>query len=554
LKLHKRTVYALLIALVCFNILIRLPRTEHESGVDSFFIHNLATAISQTGHAPWIINAFGYFGWYPLSYPSAGPFLISGLSQVGGLTEEAAILALSGAYGALGVLVAFMMGRVFRRDDLFALAVALIFSIAPRFMTFTLWSASSRSLFMVLTPLFIWALIRSHTRAKPATLVVLLSVLTVMLATHRLTILLAVIVIAFIVAYVFILVHRVLRIRFPRLLLKQRFRRWIPRFVLLFILATAVFMLVSTHVLEEYSAGEVCSGSSLDAQLCNLSVSVTRSVGLALPFALVGVFVLVKRRNKGFAEAFLVISLLALIPTLFLRQYTGFYILPFLSVFAAFGLLGVTKFVSKSPRARNSVAIACIVAISAVSTSILNVEVERGTVMSDANYTTALYFLNLPEGNFVANDGLMAIRLGSVAGRGSLPVGGAGTSSQSPEILIMGAVSPSDVFKNEIRVPLTDLTIEDDSPFKLAGVDALYDWIHGVLERRVGDVTNRIVSGYGLQYYVENDSLRGTYTSHGKIRSDNPEYGTFARSVHAERYKLYDGTTEDIYMAFQPQS
>ena len=207
MKLGRRTVYALMLGLVALNLLLRFPRTEHETGVDSFFIHNLATAITEQGRAAWIINPLGYFGWYPLSYPGSGPFLISGLSQVADITGEGSILALSLLYGVLGPLVGFLMARAFRNDDLFALSTALIFSLAPRFMSFTLWSASTRNLFMVLIPVFLWALVRGYRRPTRSNLIVLASVLVVMLATHRLTILLAVIVLAFVMAYVFILLH-----------------------------------------------------------------------------------------------------------------------------------------------------------------------------------------------------------------------------------------------------------------------------------------------------------------------------------------------------------
>src|SRR5437867_11328192 len=103
MRLGRRTVYALLAALICFNVLLRLPRTDHEVGIDTYFIHNLAGAISQQGRIPWALNVLGYFGWYPLSYPSAGPLLISGLAQTSMVTEEQAILVLSPLYGALGV-------------------------------------------------------------------------------------------------------------------------------------------------------------------------------------------------------------------------------------------------------------------------------------------------------------------------------------------------------------------------------------------------------------------------------------------------------------------
>jgi len=549
MNLPRRTVYMLLLALICLNVLVRLPRSEHETGIDSFFIHNLATAVSEQGRLPWVLNPLGYFGWYPLSYPSSAPILISGVAQTSELTEEGAILVLSLVYGLLGALGGFVLARSFRRDDVFAVLVATIFSLAPRFISFTLWSASSRNLFMVLIPIFLWALIRSYRRPLPQNTGLLVSVLVVMLATHRLTILLAVVVIAFIATYIFILLSRVARIRFPRTLLSAQARRWAPGITLLGIGVIAVVMVFGTEVLSEYSEGEVCSGTELPSQLCNLGISITRSVGLALPFALVGVFVVVRERGKGFNESFLVLALLSLIPTLFLRQYTGFYILPFLSVAAAFGVVGVLRLAVKHRRARNALIVACVAGIGGFSLAVLQVEVDRSTSLSDASYSTALYLTTLPDGNFVANEGLVTIRVAAVSGRSGLPVGGAGTTSQSPELLIMGAYNSTTLYERERRIPITELTIENDSPFTLDGVDVRTAWQVDILFKRVDDVTSSTVRQFGLRYYLEDDSLRGVFSAYGNIYRGFP-FDEFAKSVHAERYKIYDGSTEDVYLVF----
>ena len=565
MKLPRRTVYCLLLALICLNILLRMPRTDHETGIDSFFIHNLATAISDQGRIAWVLNPLGYFGWYPLSYPSAGPVLISGVAQVTDIPEEGTILLLTFFYGALAVLVAFVMARAFRHDDLFALSGALVFSLAPRFLTFTLWSASTRNLFMVLIPVFVWALARSYRRPTVPNLLALFLVLVLMLATHRLTILLAVVVVAFVAAYAFITAHRVVRIRFPKLLLSTSFRRWAPRLALLSILGIAAFMLFRPEVLDEYARGEICSGASVGGRLCNLGVSITRSVGLALPFALVGVFAMVREHNKGFLEAFLVLSLLALIPTLFLRQYAGFYILPFLALFAAFGIAGLSTLFPKSRRAQTAIVGTALLLIAGSSVAVLQVEVERGTAMTSSIYTTALYFQTLPNGNFVANDGLLGVRVSSIAGRGGLPVGGAGATHQSPELLVFGMYNASNVFRNEQRIPLPELTIEDDSPFRLLGVNAQVDWAGKVMQSTVDGMNPDIVRSYRLQFYLENDGLRNAFIASGtvycagpnpnvKCDDTTPSNVRFPPSIAARRFRVYAGSTENLYLAFSPLS
>ena len=557
MNLPKRTVYASLLALVCANILVRFPTSYHETGVDSFFVHNLATAISDQGRIAYVVNPLGYFGWYPLSYPSASPLLISGLAQTSGLSEEGAILALSIFYGVFGALAAFVMARAFRKDDAFALLAAMLFSLAPRFISFTLWTASARSLFMLLVPVFVWLLVRAYLRPNPANLAFLTSLLAVLIATHRLTILLAVVVIAFVAAYVFLLMNRVMRIRFPRVLLSKHVRTWTPVLALLGILAIAAYMVVGTHVLGEYATGEVCAGTSFGNEVCNLGVSVTRSVGLALPFGLLGVVEVVRQNRKGFLEAFLVFSLLALLPTLFLRQYTGFYILPFISLFGAYGILALIRILPRHRIARNALIVASVLAINGFSLAVLQVEVERQTVITSATYSAGLYMKSLPPGNFVGNEGLMAVRVSAVSGRQALPVGGSGTTSQSPEVLIMGAYNATELFGKERRIPLTSLTIEDDSPFYLVSLDARHDWIYYVMRRSVDSVPSVSIEGvsifdrYHLQYYLESDSIPNGYSAFGNSYGNGVEV-VFTNSVHAERFKVFDGSVENIYLVFPP--
>ena len=153
MRLGKRTTLSCLIVLTVFNLLLRYPQFPHEVGIDSFFVHTLSVAIVSDGFARWILNPFSFFGWYPLSYPSAGPFLLSSASVVGDIDVETSIFVVSMLLGPVGILSSFMMAREFRESDLFALGAASLYGLAPRFLAFTLWSASTRSLFMSLLPI-----------------------------------------------------------------------------------------------------------------------------------------------------------------------------------------------------------------------------------------------------------------------------------------------------------------------------------------------------------------------------------------------------------------
>jgi len=546
MKLPRRVVYSVLAALVFLSLLLRYPRTAHEVGVDSFFIHNLATNIVNDGYAEWILNPLSWFGWYPLSYPSGGPFLIASFSSMSSLAIEPAILLLSLTFGTLGILTSFVMAREFRDDDLFSLGVAFIYAFAPRYLAFTLWTASMRSLFMVLLPVFIWVVIRTYREPKVTDFALVTLFFLILAATHRLAALLAVVMIAFVVAILLLIALRILRLRFPKIVLASPYRRVSPYLALGCFAGVAGIMFLGTDVLAEYSTGELLSGTSLHIQMFNFGVSLTRSVGLSLLFALVGVFVLVRSRNKSLREPFLLISFLGLTPTLFLRQYTGFYILPFIALLAGFMFVAAEGM--RRPRFRKAVIITMLAASLGFSAAVLEYEIQNTTFLPEATYGTSIYLRTYaPERNLITNDGLLGIRVASFSASRILPVGGAGTTFQSPELLAYRFFTRAEVEANTVRVPLQDLTLESDSPWIASTIQAEADWVD--IMQGPFDSQGSAMARYDPAFYLENEHLAGFFFAYG-----NRYPSEFASSVHDSAYKLYDGDAETLWYVAAPRS
>src|SRR5207237_8249512 len=107
-------------------------------------------------------------------------------------------------------------------------------------------------------------------------------------AAQRLVVLVAIVILAFIVAVITLAVTRILRIRFPRIILRDSFRRVTPHIVLGSVALIASTMIMGRNVLQEYTYGELASGESRLIQLSNLGVSIARSAGLAVRLIFVG--------------------------------------------------------------------------------------------------------------------------------------------------------------------------------------------------------------------------------------------------------------------------
>lgn len=546
MRLGRRVVLACLGSLILLSLALRYPQTEHEIGVDSFFIHNLATNIANDGYAEWILNPLSLFGWFPLSYPTGGPFLLVASADLAGINIETAILFLSLAFGGFGVLTSFVMAREFRDDDLFCLAVAFIYAFAPRFLAFTLWSASMRSLFMVLLPIFVWSILRTYREANTKNFVFVLGLFLLLAATHRLAALLAVVMIAFIAAILFLVTLRVIRQSFPRILLARSFQRASPYLVSGAFLGLAAGVLLTTGLLDAYSTGELAEGDSIDVQLLNLGVSLARSVGVSLALAVVGIFVLVRSRNKTLREPFLLISFLGLTPTLFLRQYTGFYILPFIAIFAALFVLAISRL--RRPKTRKVILSAIFAVTLLFSTAVLDYEVDNSSVLIEPTYASSVYVRHQgTECRLIANDGLAGIRIAAVSGCTVIPVGGAGTTFQSPELLAYRYFSGQEVIERTVRVPLQDLTLESDSPWIVSDIQAELDWVN--IMQSPYDAGGATMIRYQPTLYVESKHLPYLFFAYG-----NRYPSAFSASAHSNAYKIYEGDTEAIWYVATVQS
>ena len=166
-KFGKTPVLLILVALVLITIIMRYPLVEHErEQTDSYFIHALSESIVDNSYAKWTFNPLSYFGYYPISYPSGVPFLLSETSMLTGMSIESSILLTNMILATLFCLVIFALARHFIRRPEFVLVAVFCAILAARFVDTTYWNASARGFEVVLVTLLIMVLFQS---SKPST-------------------------------------------------------------------------------------------------------------------------------------------------------------------------------------------------------------------------------------------------------------------------------------------------------------------------------------------------------------------------------------------------
>ena len=538
MPLHRRSVTSALAALVFLNLLLRYPTTPHELGVDSFLFHGLAASLQANSSALWTLNPLSYFGLFPLSHPSGGPFLVVAVSDLSGVPIEGAILVVDLGITTLAVLGAFILGLEFAHDARFALLTSFVFSLTPTMISGLTWQIPTRIMFTTLLPFFLWVLIRLARNPQRQHAFFFAIFVILMAAFHRLTVLVSLVALAYVLTGIVLVGYKTLRLWRPGMFYRRTFVRRVPILAVSVVVGVAGGTLLVTDVLSEYSAGVLVSGNSPAIQLLNLGVSLARSSGILLPVAIAGLFALVVKRNKGITEPFMILALLTFTPMLFLREYTGFYTVPFTSVFVAYGLWAV----GRSVRSNRLRAVGLVLVLSLVlgsSAAISSYNVHTTSHMSDGTYSMALYVRVNADGSVIANEGLIGSRVYAVSGVPFLPVGGATTAFQSPELLMFGFVNRTDISKRIRLVPPGQLTIDSDSPFELPGIQAEADWAFFLLA--TVDNVPQEYAHYDVRYALESRWLEGQYTAYA-----NYYPSPLLQTAHESRYLIYQDSEESI--------
>jgi hypothetical protein len=541
-KVSPRLVLTVLVAMTFGSLALRYP-TGHEVGVDSFAIHTMAESIVVNGDAAWILSPLSYFGLYPVSYPSAGPFLLASFSSTSGIEIEGTILGSSLLLGVTGLLSSYVMAREFRRTGVFALTVAFVYAFAPRFLAFNLWQASTRNLFMALLPIFVWALLRFHRQQSTKNFFIGLVSIVTLAASHHLAILALVMAAALLFSVILRQAYRIARTVNPGLVMKATQLGVLRLAGLTTTFLVGVGFLIGTNVLPQYKTGELSSGTSLQVELFNLAVSITRSVGLAAPLAIVGLLYSPWMRSAAVPESFAIAGLVALTPTLLFRDYTGFYILPFLSLFAAYGVIGLANRLRTHPRALRSIALGLCVAILLVSGTILNYEIAHNPPITGTTYSAGTY-LGIRAGNatVVCNEAVTCSRIAAVGGIRILPPAAGSAGDPSPEVLIFGFYNSSEMTRRIVRAPFQDFRFDSTLLWTVADINPLEDYVE-VVQSPMNRIPETLSTRYNTLYYLETNSGIGVFYG-----SDGTPYpSALSTSLHAAAYVLYADGTETVW-------
>lgn len=525
MKFTKKGKNIIIILLILFNIIIRIPSVYHETGIDSFDTHLLANSISEFGVAKWWAHPFSIFGFYPYSYASAVMFIASGISQITGIDMEITLWVYCMIIGLLGAGIAYLMAGVILDDDAFKILVAFIFSVSPGMLTLSSWDASTRGLFIVLTPLLLYLLIKFRSNRLRFGLL-FIGFMLLLTAIHHFVFL----TIPIILGYFAIILFKKFK-NFAKISeIPENFYNiaYIAACILVFLLGfTGKIFMDSGWGRLEY-IGELMNNN-------------VRYTGLLILVAIPGFLYLSFKSKKTFGEWFFLVAFLFFIPFLNIMLYAHYFFLVFSSVLISLSLINIVK--SHNKIKKYSIPIFILLLISSVFLSGFLQHWRFGSqrygdeggsggvrYLPQATYISGLWMKDKINGNMVANSQLTAKRILAVSEVPTFTGYGEGIDEFTYGLITL---NESDITKNSIlstkyyKSGQLNPYVLNDTSMSARGEVSLRDYyLYWLLNKEIyKDDPKKVISKFNLSFMIED-----------KQRADE----TFIQSMRVTKNNIYN--------------
>jgi len=532
----RRVRYCLFSFLIFVNLAYRYPFTPHEIGWDSFFIHHLANIISADGHVNWWIHPLSTVGLYPYSYPGGVPLLLSAFSQISGLDMDITAWIFSTFIGVLSGFFAYLMAGEISNHDMFKFVMAIVFSTMAGLLDFTTWTVSTRGLFIVFLPLFIYSILKFRNEIGSIIIskyfLISIMLFLALVSTHHL--------------YTFLIPILIAHFISGRMYFIKRSSITQSRY-----LFPAIFLVIAiimiTLILREIEPGverllRVNIERNIGDAIGNVIIMYSRHIGLLGVLGLIGFFFLIFKRYKSKNDFFLIFSILMLIPFSLIEIYMATFVLIFVTWLIAFTTVHIWKWPGKHKKQL----ITIVISMFFISLSISGVfQVRRSGIFTSQDDATERY---LEEENL---DAALWVSESTMDGTTF------STSWTNYFHYRIAALSEHPNFNTYEVMQISYGFIEIDPEF--VSPMEIYFWSESHFrDKNRGSVryqaetipyytlgSDRVLTSkyqYNIYFYVEDKATAQTFFE------ENPKMSVLSLSVQEERYKLYENCQCTIWM------
>jgi len=371
--LSRRELGFIFLLLVILNILFRYPLSPHELGNDSYYIHELAQSIVDNSSSEWLLSPLSFFGLYPFSYSSGLPHFLAVTSLLTNLPMESTIFFDSLFFAIFGIFTFYILAGELKKDQVFQLTAAFIFSVSPLAIKFTSWTVSSRGLILMFIPLVIWCLLKIK-NVRDIKYISLFIVFFIILASiHKTFVLFILIILAFLFTKYIVYSDN----RYLSKIFKHHYYPYIlcGIFISVFILQ---FFLIPGNWLNEYKIFFNFNLNIWYESVLFLIVILTARLGLLIPLSILGVIYLIFDSKKSVNESFLIYAFLFFLPFLYYSIYFYETLLPFWAMLSVYGIFFLTSKVQQNRSLLCMIILIAIIVFSAYTVQIRYTSTDEG--------------------------------------------------------------------------------------------------------------------------------------------------------------------------------
>ena len=193
-----------LILLALVTLLFRYPLVPSPTGSDNFYYISMTSQIIQNGQIFWAENSLSLYGLFPGTTPAGVSIFSTAFVQLADISIFQYTAIHGAIFSIIGTFGFFVLSGEFTKDYRNRWISTLCFSLAPRFLTFSVWRISLRFAFIALLPIFLFLILRlSHSKygRHPLRIIFLISMFLIILPSlHRMALLIPGIILSYIIA------------------------------------------------------------------------------------------------------------------------------------------------------------------------------------------------------------------------------------------------------------------------------------------------------------------------------------------------------------------
>jgi hypothetical protein len=510
MKFSNKTKLILFALLITLNLILRYQLVHHETGIDSFEMHILANSISEFGEARWWTNPFAIVGMHPNSYASAISFTISGISQCSDIDIELSILVYSIILGIFSIFASYILAGMLYDDDFFKFIIAFGFSTCQGILTYSTWTANARSPFVILLPLFLYALWQSRKNFLRFGLITV-SITLLLFTTHHLFVyLMPVFAAYFTVVVAYELAKHIRFIKIPEELMP---------FLIIFAFCLMFAYPFITHKFM-----------TADSRWVNLTFMLNeypRYIGI-LVFLLPGGYAyLISKPNKQFEEWSLLVMLMFLTVFVFEERYMKWFIIIFVILLTGIGLMNLKRLGERRKKCA-AIAVTIFLLLSVCFSGYFQfLHTYRAEKTIDENsYITALWTKGKMDGVGICNSRWRAWKITAIS---ALPLlTGSSTADQAYGLV--------DVREFQlVKLPITSEEFWRDSPYKRVKGTVSDGYWQLIMKHYYTSKGYQWIPRFNITYLIEEAGLHGHWASHHGHGSS-----PFVKVVYDTKNCIYD--------------